>query len=125
MTDLQPPKDMRRVIENSDRGITLNKQLAWTMLVALISMVWWGATTINNLQRSIEVLTTALQENRVLITAEQVSVNIVEERVRNLEMGAGRLDARLEALSQSLDEVKASQRETNALLRELQKERAP
>ena len=29
-------------IENADRGITLNKSLAWTVLVAWSTAIFWG-----------------------------------------------------------------------------------
>ena len=31
------------MIEQSERGITINKALAWTMLVSVTGLIWWVA----------------------------------------------------------------------------------
>lgn len=111
----------RRLIENSDRGITLNKQLAWTMLVALIGAVWWGGSTVTGLQSSTNNLVLAVGETRALIAAERQAATALEARIRSLETTSTRQDARFDALSRSLDEMKASLRETNSMLRQIAK----
>ena len=40
------------MIENIDRGVTLNKPLAWTMFVAVVTLVWYGGTTVTMQQAS-------------------------------------------------------------------------
>ena len=62
----------RPMIENSDRGITLNKPLAWTMLVTLAGLIWFGASTVSSLQSSVESLTAA--KNRTESTIGLVAV---------------------------------------------------
>jgi hypothetical protein len=37
------------MIENSERGVTINKTLAWGMLLSLVSGVWFGGATIAKL----------------------------------------------------------------------------
>lgn len=100
------------MIENSERGVTLNKTLAWAMLLSLVSLVWFGGTTVSNLQNSTESLASLLVDTRQTASA-------VEARVRALETNASRAGAEFHALRQSLDEVKQVQRETNELLRQL------
>ena len=100
------------MIENSDRGITLNKGLAWTILMALVSGVWWGGATITRLQSDVQSLTAAVSERR----SENGGL---EGRVRALESGSSRAGAQLEALSRSMDEMRAEQRATNDLLRRI------
>ena len=100
------------MIENSDRGITLAKPLAWSMLVAIIGAVWFGASTIAG-------LTSATQDVTSAIAVMQASNGQIEGRVRALENNASRQDARFDGLKQSLDEVKTQQRETNDLLRKI------
>lgn len=100
------------MIENSDRGITLAKPLAWTMLVSVIGTVWYGGSTVASLSHSTQSMVTA-------VSAQQAAIAQVETRVRALENNASRQDARFDGLKQSLDEVKMAQRETNTLLREL------
>lgn len=106
MTDGKP------MIENSDRGITLAKPLAWTILVSVIGAVWYGGSTVAGLTQSTQTVLGSL-------AAIQVSAAQVEGRVRALENNASRQDARFEALKQSLDEVKEQGRETNTLLRQI------
>lgn len=107
------------MIENSDRGLTINKQLAWTMLVALIALVWYGGSTITGLQNATDTLTLALGDTKTLIAAERASSVTLEARVRTLENSATRQDTRFDGLSQSLEELKAETRQTNDMLRRL------
>lgn len=109
MTHLDTGKPM---IENSDRGITLAKPLAWSMLVSVVGAVWYGGSTVASLSQSTQGVITAL-------AAMQSASAQVEGRVRALENNASRQDARFDGLKQSLDEVKSQQRETNDLLREI------
>lgn len=100
------------MIENSDRGITLAKPLAWTMLVSVIGAVWYGGSTVSSLSYSTNSMVQA-------VSVQQAAISQVEVRVRALENNASRQDARFDGLKQSLDEVKAAQRETNELLRKI------
>jgi chromosome segregation ATPase len=104
--------DGKPMIENSDRGITLAKPLAWTMLVSVIGAVWYGGGVVASLNQSTQNVLGSL-------AAIQAASVQVEGRVRALENNASRQDARFEALKQSLDEVKEQGRETNTLLRQL------
>lgn len=104
--------DGKPMIENSDRGITLAKPLAWSMLVAIIGAVWFGASTVAGLSSATTGVTAAL-------STMQAANGQIEGRVRALENNASRQDARFDGLKQSLDEVKTQQRETNDLLRQI------
>ena len=104
--------DGKPLIENADRGITLAKPLAWTMLVAIVAVVWFGGTTVANLSLSTQAVTTALS------TMQGANVQI-EGRVRALENNASAALARYDALKQSLEEVKDQLRESNTLLRQI------
>lgn len=100
------------MIENSDRGITLNKGLAWTVGSGLI-----GAGLYVGL--NIAGLTTALgAQNDQILEARQSRIGI-EMRVRALENSAAGTAVQFQNLSAGLDEVKSAQRETNTLLRQL------
>lgn len=83
------------MIENSDRGLTINKQLGWSMLVVLVGLVWWGGSTLAQLQSATTALTAALQETRGLIANERTTAAQIEVRVRTLETQAGRTDEKL------------------------------
>ena len=107
------------MIENNERGITINKALAWTMLVSVTGLIWWGGGTLASLQGAADRLTSALTETREMIVAERASSAQLEARVRVLENSATRQDVRFDALSLSINELKQQARETNVLLREL------
>lgn len=110
---------VKPMIETGDRGITLNKQLAWTMLVALVALVWYGGQTVAKLQGATDNLAVALTEQRQTAAEDRLNSSQIEARVRALEANASRSGAQLEAMSQSIEEMKASQRETIELLRRL------
>ena len=100
------------MIENSDRGITLNKGLAWTVGTGLIGAGLYVGLTIAG-------LTTALDnQNEQILEGRQSRIGI-ELRVRALENRAAGTEVQFQNLSSGLEEVKAAQRETNALLRQL------
>ena len=105
----------------NERGITINKALAWTMLVSVTGLIWWGGGTLASLQGAADRLTLALTETREMIVAERASSAQLEARVRALETSAARQDSRFDALSASINELKEQARETNTLLRELAK----
>ena len=107
------------MIERSERGITINTALAWTMLVSVIGLIWWGGGTLASLQSAADRLTAALTETREMIMAERASAAQLEARGRVLENSAARQDVRFDALSLLINELKQQARETNTLLREL------
>ena len=109
----------KTMIETSDRGITINKALAWTMLVSVAGLIWWGGGTLASLQGAADRLIMALTETREMIVVERASSAQLEARVRALETSAARQDTRFDALSVSINELKSQARETNTLLREL------
>lgn len=113
----------RPMIENSDRGITLNKQLAWTLACALVAGGIWVGTTITGLQAAQAALTSALEDIRSLVASDRQTAvqqdGQIEQRVRLIENTISRQDAQFTAFAQSLEEVKAAQREANELLRQL------
>ena len=80
------------MIENNERGITINKALAWTMLVSVTGLIWWGGGTLASLQGAADRLTSALTETREMIVAERASSAQLEARVPAV---SGKLSAAL------------------------------
>ena len=103
----------------NERGITINRALAWIMLVSVTGLIWWAGGSLASLQGAAARLTLALTETREMIVAERASSAQLEARVRALETSAARQDTRFDALSVSINELKSQARDTNTLLREL------
>ena len=86
-------------IENADRGITLNKSLAWTVLVAFLTVAFWIGATVQGLRSSTVDLTETQQELAADAkedrTQLQAKDNEQDERIRALETTAARADERM------------------------------
>ncbi len=104
-----------------DRGegntVKINFYLFWGVFVGIVCAVFWGATTIANLQAGLNNLQAGNAELKGLIIAQQVTVRDLETRVRQGETDSARDDARFESFQQSLAELKAGQRDVLAILR--------
>lgn len=100
------------MIENSERGITITKGLAWTIVCGLVGAgIWLGIQTttatsgIENLQDGADRMEKKLEN--------------LEARVRNLEMGSSERKAAFSHVTSELNEVQSEVRENNRLLRQL------
>ena len=107
------------MIENNERGITIKKALAWTMLVSVAGLIWWRSETLASLQSLADWLTSALTETRGMTVTERANSAQFAARVQALENNAERQDVCFDALSLSINELKQQARETNPVLREL------
>lgn len=101
------------MIENSDRGITLNKTLAWTMLVTLASAVFWSGSTVQGLVGSVNTLTETVEELKSERQAVDGRIRLLEtaqaradERFTNILALLSRIDQRLERIEQYEGKVK-------------------
>ena len=81
-------------LENSERGITLNKQLAWTMAVALIGGGIWVGVEVNAARTGIATLAQRQIEDRAEIKQNTRSIS-------DLQSLNARLDQRLTGIEQS------------------------
>jgi uncharacterized protein YlxW (UPF0749 family) len=81
------------MIENSERGVTLNKTLAWSMLTALVAGGVWIGTVVTDAKNGVEVLTSRQSEDR-----QDISRNA--NAISTLQSGAARLDQRLISIEQ-------------------------
>lgn len=91
---------MTRHIEQTDRGITLNKSLAWTMAVALVSAGIWVGAQLSSTQ-------TALQGVRAELSSLRETVTALTPRVRANETGLARQDERLTLILSTLTRIDA------------------
>lgn len=107
------------MIENSDRGLTINKGLAWTIVSGLVAAGIWVGIQTATLSSGIDALQGDLS---AAIQSQAVEANRRDQlaaRVRNLEAKGAARDASFEHLSSSLQELKTQMSENNRLLREM------
>lgn len=98
-------------IENSDRGITLNKSLAWTMALALVGGGIWVGIEVNAARSGIETLSVRQNEDRAEIRAN--ASQIAAMRSQN-----ARTDARLESIENSQLRIEGTLTEIVRFLRD-------
>lgn len=108
----------KRMIERDERGITLNKTLAWGMVCGLIGAGIYVGQNIATLSTRIESLSEQSDNAEISRVAHDV-------RIRSLEAAQARSGAEYEAVQTSLEEIKRDQRENNTLLRQILKGRVP
>lgn len=101
---------LRPRIENGDRAITLNKSLAWTILVGIIGCGFWFGAVFREVQD-------ALEKSEVLV--QKFENNAL--RIRSLELSGAQQETKLASIEKALESVKRYQSETNKLLRGIQK----
>lgn len=103
-------------IENSERGITLNKSLAYTISVGiLIGGMWLGSEVVGT-KRMVQDLRDAQRDEAAALAN---SSREFEARLRALEGNREGATAEISFLSRTLEEIKAEQRETNSQIQEL------
>jgi septal ring factor EnvC (AmiA/AmiB activator) len=103
----------KQMIENSERGITLNKTLAWTILVAVLSGGFWIGVQITSAKTGISTLTERQSEDRGAIQSNRSSIN-------DLRSSSARIDQRLRGIENSLSKTEANVSEILRYLREPQ-----
>ena len=69
-------------------------------------------------------LTGSVDEMESRLSKMETAASASDDRLRSVENGQSNMAARLDGIKDSLDELKASQRETNALLRDIATGRA-
>ena len=101
-------------INSDERGVTINKTLAYTIAVGLGSgFFWFGSITAEGMER-IAVLQNRQDEDRALILANQTEINA-------LRRSAERVDQRLLSIKESQDRQEIA---TNEILRYLRNPQA-
>lgn len=99
------------MIENSDRGITLNKSLAWTILTAVLAGGIWVGVQVTSAREGIEILSQRQTEDRTDIKSNAQAIS-------DLRSSSARVDQRLTAIEQSAHRTEATVAEILRYLRE-------
>jgi len=93
------------MIENSDRGITLNKSLAWTVACGLIIAGLWVGGQVASLRGETQVLSQTINGLRVDLTASETRQTALTVRVRATETSLARQDERLSLILSTLNKI--------------------
>lgn len=96
---------MNQMIENSDRGITLNKGLAWTVASALVCAGLWVGTEVATLRTEARNLTQVINAMRLDLNASDAEASALANRVRANETGLARQDERFSLILSSLNKI--------------------
>lgn len=99
------------MIENSERGITINKSLAWTVFTAVLAGGIWIGIEINAARQGIEALTLRQSEDRADIRENT-------KEIVTLRSSGARVDQRLMAIEQSARRTEDTLTEILRYLRE-------
>jgi hypothetical protein len=97
--------EMNQMIENSDRGITLNKGLAWTVASALVCAGLWVGTEVATLRTEARNLTQVINAMRLDLNASDAEASALANRVRANETGLARQDERFSLILSSLNKI--------------------
>lgn len=93
------------MIENSDRGITLSKGLAWVMVVGLLSAGIKLGAQMAELRGETSTLSQTINGLRVDLTASEARQVALASRVRANENALARQDERLSLILSTLNKI--------------------
>ncbi|WP_065328169.1 hypothetical protein [Tritonibacter mobilis] len=93
------------MIENSDRGITLNKSLAWTMACGLVGAGLWVGIQVATLRGETAALSQTINGLRVDLTTSEARQAALTSRVRANETALARQDERLSLILSTLNKI--------------------
>lgn len=110
MTDDETRRLSSLRIENSERGLTITKSLAWTIITAMAVGGFWFGAQITTIKGDLDAL------NGVNSTATAARADI-EARLRVVEFSDIATRRDLKAVTDSITEIKDAQREILDLLR--------
>ena len=82
-------------IENSDRGITLSKSLAWSVLAFVAGGGFWVGVTLSDLTSQSKTTADAVAGLERTLSSERQARASLASRIERLERGAARDDQRL------------------------------
>lgn len=110
-------------IENSDRGITLSKPIAWSAFAFIVTIAIAGVkSAITYGGQMAEITSTVESVQKAQEKADAKADRIHDNhsiRVRSLETSAARDDARIGAISDDISQIQTQVVENNRLLRQI------
>ncbi len=103
------------MIESNDRGITLNKSLAWAVLTGVLAGGIWVGVQVNSAREGIDNLAERQAEDRLDIRSNT-------ESIVSLRTGNARIEQRLTSIESTAQRTESS---VSEILRFLRGEAAP
>lgn len=93
------------LIENSDRGITLNKQFAYTLLCGFVGVGFWVGVTVTQLGAKIDHLTQKETERSAQIAALQARLGLLERNESAVSVKLTSIDSSIQEVKSSIDSL--------------------
>lgn len=113
------------MIENSDRGVTLNKSLAWAIICGLIGAGLWVGLQVQAATSGIQNLSDSIAEIKADATTQQAVERQrrteVDARLRVLETTRAADATEISALRRDLTDFRKELREAVSVLRAMQR----
>lgn len=110
------------MIENSDRGITIAKGLAWTIVATFVTLAFYTGNNLSDFKNATENLGEAIKGMQEEMASTREAAKELSTRVRFLENSYTRQDEKFLAIQSSIIRLEKGQQDTNDLLRSLKKE---
>lgn len=102
------------MIENSERGVTLNKSLAWSVLVGVLGGGIWIGVQVTDAKTGIETLAgrqiedrAAIRRNTEAVSSLQSSNARIDQRLLNIEQGQSRTEDKVDEMLDVLHRLTA------------------
>lgn len=106
-------------IEATERGIVINKALAWTIVSGLVMGGLWVGTTVGSMSKGIDNLAEQIDSLHEDGTEREARLRFLETERAGATVEVRAVQARITSLAATLNDLQREQREANALLRSI------
>lgn len=110
------------MIENSERGITVNKTLAWTMVGGLMAAGFFLGTELSTTKTLLTEIKSASEASRVEM---RVVTTDIDTRLRAVETHRASDASEIRAVQREVNSLTRAVNENNSLLRQALQDRGP
>lgn len=99
------------MIENSERGFTIAKPLAWSMVIGILTLGFWQGVEQTQTKEGVRVLNEKQIEDRR-------AIRVNAEAINNLRFSNARIESKLESIDSKTDRTDNNVEEILKFLRE-------
>lgn len=107
------------MIENADRGITINKTLAWGMIVVLAGAIGTAGKLGLDVGREVQAISTAIETLEARQVEDRADIRSNTSEVNALARAQGRIDQRLVTIEQASSRAEQSARRAEEGVQEI------